>query len=380
MVSEGWTCRFAGPLGVRRTRPRPLGNHAVGAWVKVSDAFPISMTKTTSLALLAITLALGSPSQAQIDQPTLMPPGRLVDIGGYRIHLWCTGTASQGRPTVVLSAGGGDFATDWSLVQRPLSDSIRVCSYDRAGYGSSEPGPYPRTFRQEAFEIHKTLEMAGERAPYVLVGHSIGAFVVRIFAESYREKVAGVVLVGPTNENGKLGYRGQWVLPRTLASDRAIPSPRALTDAPPQLRTGADADSCRAQAARNARIWRPYDQLRAEAQRYRVWALQHPRCVVGQDDFFAEEMAAFFARWKADANPLGDVPLVVVMGTLRSPPPPGLSEADLRSDSLRINLSRLSRRGRLVTDSLSGHHVQLDNPSLVLSAIRSILPRQPERP
>jgi hypothetical protein len=95
--------------------------------------------------------------------------------------------------------------------------------------------------------------------------------------------------------------------------------------------------------------------------------------VAGQDDFFAEEMAAFFARWQAAAHPLGDLPLVVVMGTLKSPPPPGLSEAELRSDSLRIDLSRLSSRGVLVTDSLSSHHIQLDNPALVLSAIRGIV-------
>ena len=334
------------------------------------------MSARISLALLALALAIGSPAHAQLVQPTLPAPGKLVDIGGYRIHLLCMGAPSERRPTVVLSAGGGDFATDWSLVQRPLSDSLRVCSYDRAGYGWSEPGPYPRTLRQEAFELQRTLENAGERPPYVLVGHSLGAFVARSFARLHKEQVSGIVLVGPTNENGKLGYRGQWVLPRTLATDRAIPAPRALTDAPPRLRTGADADSCRAQAERNARIWRPYDLLRAEAQRYRVWALQHPWCVVGEDDFFAEEMAAFFAEWKGDANPLGDVPLLVVMGTRKDPPPPGLSEAQLRSDSLRIDLSRLSRRGRLVTDSLSGHHIQLDNPALVLSVIRGIVREQ----
>jgi pimeloyl-ACP methyl ester carboxylesterase len=334
---------------------------------------PRFMTHATSIGLAAITFAIASPLFAQFEQSNLPAPGRLVDIGGYRIHLLCTGTASEGNPTVILSAGGGDFATDWSLVQRPLSDSVRVCSYDRAGYGWSEPGPNPRTFRQEAFELRKTLTVAGERPPYVLVGHSIGAFVVRSFAHDYRKEVSGVVLVGPTNENGKLGYRGQWVLPRTLATNRSIPSPRALSDAPPLLRTATDSASCRAQAVRNARIWRPYDQLRAEAQRYRVWALQHPSCVAAQDDFFAEEMAAFFAQWQVGANPLGDVPLVVVMGTLKTPPPPGLSEAELRSDSIRIDLSRLSSRGRLVTDSLSGHHVQLDNPTLVLSAIRGIV-------
>jgi pimeloyl-ACP methyl ester carboxylesterase len=126
-------------------------------------------------------------------------------------------------------------------------------------------------------------------------------------------------------------------------------------------------------ARTGARIWRPYDQLRALAQRYRVQALQHPSCQVFQDDHFAEEMAAFYRQWAVAPHSLGDLPLVVITGTQDGGPPPGLSEADIRSDSPRIDLSRLSRRGRLVTDTLSGHQVQLDNPSLVVYVIRELL-------
>ena len=331
---------------------------------------------TRLVAVFAVSLAAGFPLQALAQQTTMAPPGRLVDIGGYRVHLWCTGPSAPSRATIVLSAGGGDFATDWSLVQMPLSDSTRVCSYDRPGYGWSDPGPYPRTFRQESAELRLTLERGGERPPYLLVGHSIGSFVVRLFAESHPEDVIGVVLVGPTNENGKLGYRGQWTLARTHATTRPVPAPRTWNESPPIPMRDADADSCRARAERNARIWRPYDQLRAQAQRFRVWALQHPSCVTRQDDYFAEEMATFYGKWAANAHPLGDLPLTVVGGTLTGPPPPGLSEAELKSDSLRIDLSRLSARGRSVADSLSGHHVQLDNPRLVLSLIRELL-REP---
>lgn len=272
-------------------------------------------------------------------------------------------------PTVVLSAGGGDFATDWSLVQRPLSDSTRVCSYDRPGYGWSDPGPESRTFRQEAFELRSALEKSGERSPFVLVGHSLGAFVVRLFAESHRKDVAGMVLVGPSKENGKLGYRGRFVLMRTLASDRPIPPVHSFAESPPAPAARADADSCRARAERTAR----FDQLRAQAQRYRVWALQHPACGMGQDDFFAEQMAAFYNAWARDPHPLGDLPLIVVMGTQGRSKPPGLPEEDWRSDTLRIDLSKLSRRVRLVTDTLSGHHAHLDNPALVVSLIREVL-------
>ena len=325
-----------------------------------------------TLILLAMCVSTNT-ARPRGSQPPLPPPGRLVDLGGYRLHLLCSGPAAPNRPTVILSAGGGDFAVDWSLVQRPLSDSVRVCSYDRPGYGWSDPGPEPRTFRQETFDLHTALAKGGEHPPYVVVGHSLGAFVARTFTDSYRKEVAGVVLVGPTNENGKLGYRGQFVLMRSLATDRPIPPPHTFAESPATRGTGADVDSCRARAERTARIVRPYDQLGAQAQRYRVWALRHPACREGQDDLFAEQMAAFYNRWQADPHPLGDLPLIVVMGTQRTGPPPGLSEAEWRSDSLRIDLSRLSRRGKLVTDSLSGHHVQLDNPALVTDAIREVL-------
>jgi pimeloyl-ACP methyl ester carboxylesterase len=188
-----------------------------------------------SLAVLTVSLTLVSQATSQTSPTEPQPPGRFIDLGGYRLHLWCTGAATPNRPTVILSAGGGDFATDWSLVQRSLADSVRVCSYDRPGFGWSDPGPYPRTLRQEAFEVRSGLAKAGELPPYVLVGHSIGSFVARSFAETYRKDVVGMVLVGPTNENGKLGYRGQWVIPRLLATDRPVPPVQSFADGPPAL-------------------------------------------------------------------------------------------------------------------------------------------------
>jgi pimeloyl-ACP methyl ester carboxylesterase len=325
------------------------------------------------LCLLA-TLAYPTVLMSQAWQAALQPPGQLVDLGGYRIHIHCTGPSATNRSTVVLSPGGGDFATDWSLVQQLLSDSGRVCSYDRGGSGWSDPGPTPRTFRQETAELHRALALAGEHAPYVLVGHSLGAFVARTFALAHRAEVRGLVLVAPTNENGMLGYRGQWALPRTLATTRPIPPARSLRESPPLLDTGAVRDSCRARAARSARIWRPYDRLGAEAQRQRVWLLGHPACSVTQDDYFAEEMAAFYALWAHSSHPLDSLPLTVIT-VLPGSPPPGLSAAQIRADSARIDLARLSKVATRLVDSTSGHHIHLDNPRLVAAAIRDILGR-----
>src|ERR1700736_2911049 len=107
---------------------------------------------------------------AALAQPREVPaaPGRLVDVGGWRLHLNCTGPENA-SPPVVFEAGGGDFSLDWALVQRPVSEFTQTCSYDRAGAAWSELGPRPRTMQQVEYELHTALRNAGVRGPYVLV-------------------------------------------------------------------------------------------------------------------------------------------------------------------------------------------------------------------
>src|SRR5215813_997842 len=112
-------------------RPRATG--------RSRSSGPPSKGQTTAslrvrLSSAGLSLCVAMSALGQTPQAPLAPPGKLVDLGGYRVHLWCLGPTNPNAPTVVLSAGGGDFATDWSLVQRPLADSVRVCSYDRPGY------------------------------------------------------------------------------------------------------------------------------------------------------------------------------------------------------------------------------------------------------
>src|SRR5438034_3856902 len=120
------------------------------------------------------------------------PPGRLVDIGGYRLHLWCTG---DGAPAVILDTGLGGSSADWGFVQPGVAAFTRVCSYDRAGMGYSDPGPSPRTARRIALELGQLLDRGGVDGPLVLVGASLGGFTVRVFASERPERVVGLVLV-----------------------------------------------------------------------------------------------------------------------------------------------------------------------------------------
>jgi pimeloyl-ACP methyl ester carboxylesterase len=164
------------------------------------------------------------------EQPA--PLGRLVDLGGCKLHLYCTG---RGKLTVVLSPGGGDFSFDWYWVQQKASAFARVCSYDRADYAWSDPGPQPRTMRQEAYELHTALQRAEGRGPYVLVGHSLGGLVMRVFAELYPEAVRGMILVDATSPDATLGFNGKLVHMRELAKDRPVPAAQTMKTRPPKL-------------------------------------------------------------------------------------------------------------------------------------------------
>lgn len=141
------------------------------------------------------------------DAQTFPPPGQLVDVGGYRLHLYCTGPTETSYPTVIFESGLGAFSSMWALVQPLLATRTRVCSYDRAGYGWSEnssgwsEASSPRTAQQMATELHTLLNNAGEAPPYVLVGHSLGSLLVRVYAADYPNDVVGLVLIDPRHED-----------------------------------------------------------------------------------------------------------------------------------------------------------------------------------
>jgi pimeloyl-ACP methyl ester carboxylesterase len=131
------------------------------------------------------------------DAKAYPPPGQLVDVGGHRLHINCTGT---GSPTVVIVAGAGDWSTTWGgVVQPEAAKTTRVCTYDRTGLGWSDAASLPGDAAQFARELHTLLQNANVPGPYVMVGHSLGGFVVRIFAHDYASEVAGVVLIDSMN-------------------------------------------------------------------------------------------------------------------------------------------------------------------------------------
>ena len=160
----------------------PVRRGSAGRWAVAAVA--------TACAIAVV----GQSLAARRDARRFPPPGRLVDVGGYRIHLQVQGDDRAG-PTVVLEAGLGSFSPNWYWVQQALAPHVRVVSYDRAGLGWSDPSPAPRDAATMAVELHAALHAAGIPGPYVLAGHSFGGLVVRAFADAYRPETSGLVLV-----------------------------------------------------------------------------------------------------------------------------------------------------------------------------------------
>jgi pimeloyl-ACP methyl ester carboxylesterase len=152
--------------------------------------------------VVLVLLALGGGYEAigRSTAPAVSMRGQLLDVGPYRLHLECTG--SRG-PTVVLEPGAGGSAASMGLITPAVARDSRVCVYDRAGRGWSDPAANPPDGAQIATDLHTLLRRAQVPGPYVLAGHSFGGLYVRSFAAIYPEEVAGLVLVDSTAAEDK---------------------------------------------------------------------------------------------------------------------------------------------------------------------------------
>lgn len=144
------------------------------------------------IVLFSISMIAQAASQTSFQTNEQTYPGELIDIGSHRLHIHCVG---EGSPAIIIDSGIGGFSLEWSRIQNKLSNEFRVCSYDRAGYGWSDPGPTPRTTARISRELHVLLSEANVQGPYILVGHSFGGYNIRYFASEYPDLVAGMVFV-----------------------------------------------------------------------------------------------------------------------------------------------------------------------------------------
>jgi pimeloyl-ACP methyl ester carboxylesterase len=301
------------------------------------------------------------------------PPGRLVAVAAHRLHIRCDGDAA---PAVIFDAALGASSLSWSLVQPGVARVTRACAYDRAGFGWSDAGPLPRTAGRVADELHTLLHAAGVPAPYVLVGHSFGGLVMRLFAARYRDEVAGLVLIEPAvpEEWAAPGEQQQLLIARGTRLCRygaaaarggiaravaVLVGLGALGPARALVKVISRGGLRRQDEGILAPIWKLPPEARAVLRH--AWT---------QPKFFealGSQIAAICesAREVVQAGPpdYGNLPLVVISSALAGPK---RLDADAR-------VARMSTRGRHVLAAESGHWVPLDAPEVVVDAIVTLL-------
>jgi pimeloyl-ACP methyl ester carboxylesterase len=309
---------------------------------------------TGALAFAVVLVCTGATYEAiasHRDRTLFRAPGQLVDVGdGRRLHLYCVGA---GSPTVVLEAGGGNPWLAWYKVQPRVAQFARVCSYDRAGLGWSDPSPNRPTTRQIASDLHTLLGNAGIGGPYVLVGHSLGGMYVRMFQSLYSDEVVGLVLVDSSHpdqdqrfppEARKLSALSSKVL-AAMQFLRPFGVPRLVAGraAPPEVRPQYTALLCRPQFLA---------AVRAEA--------------------------ATVEENSAEVRPLGSIgnlPLAVLSHDPEKVHfPNNLSGPINRAwDEMQTELSHLSTRGTHEIVKGAGHDIEIDRPDAVVDAIRKVV-------
>lgn len=316
----------------------------------------------------ALLLGAGFAFSANAAQPE--PPGKLVDLGGHRLHVNCTGA---GKPTVVVENGLGDFSFDWILVQSRVSRFTRICTYDRAGYAWSDPGPKPRTFAQLNLELHESLSKLGENGPFVLVGHSYGGPVVRSFAATYPREVAGMVLVDAAHEGLRVGIGGG----KTIRLGDAA---KGVTIPPPHEQMSAS-DKPTVSAADLPDELKALDPmfkvLPPGQQTMQLWAQQLPAVYDAQNSETGLS-GEYFAKWLAtsQAGTLGSIPLVVL-----SRADGGYRDGDADIPAAQLERERKEGQAKLALLSSnskqivihSGHNMNLEAPDDVVAAIRVVV-------
>ncbi|HEV7395221.1 MAG TPA: alpha/beta fold hydrolase [Pyrinomonadaceae bacterium] len=270
-----------------------------------------------------IVVDAGSPSASLGIKPSKLKRTsfhRRLDVGGHKLYINCEGEQRKGVPTVVMDAGMGNSSESWLGIQPKVAEFARVCIYDRAGLGNSDPATHTRTITQIVVDLHNLLARAAVPVPRVLVGHSLGGINVRWYASMYPREVVGMVLVDSAHE--EQFARMEALIPEEIK--KQFP-PSALEPMGPE-----------------------------------------------KIDFKDTERRARISQWHAD------IPLIVLTAANARPNPPGPLAflapkwEEIRQE-LQQDLVHRSARGKQIIATRSGHFIHHDEPELVVSAIREVV-------
>jgi pimeloyl-ACP methyl ester carboxylesterase len=308
-----------------------------------------------SLAVLALLVGAALSVEAIVDardRVRFPPPGQMVDVGGRGLHLLCKGNASG--PTVIIEQGAGSPSIVWWPVQNQIASFARVCTYDRAGYLWSDSAARTRSLEDRVADLHVMLVGGNVPGPYIMVGHSFGGPLIRLFARMYPEEVAGMVLVDTPEEAvlfrpsvaaylQKLGYFAKAL---EFASRLGVIRVASLfmSDS-----GGLDAGA--------------FHALKALVVRPAFFRAMG-------DDTASLTRGAATLRSLSGAGSLGDRPLVVITHGQKFPGPAAVLEDGWLDGQHR--LAALSSRGTLIVAEHSNHMVHSDQPEIVVDAVRRV--------
>lgn len=318
--------------------------------------------------LLTAVLALACLPAIAAPGAEFAAPHRLVDIGGRRLNLYCSGS---GSPTVVFESPSGGAGWDWWAVQPKVAAKTRACVYDRAGYGFSDPSPRAADAANAADDLQSLLKAAGIAPPYVLVGNSFGGAAVQLFAWSHPGDVQGLVLVEPMHED-------EFDRMDALTHGRFSDGEKEII---------AFGDGCASQAAKG------FDPT-SEAYEGCIGGVDRSLPAdVGAIDLKQRQTPAWWhvrqdervARTKdrdqlrAARRPFGDLPLVVLVRGVSPWLIPGKPQSETNKAMEAANLelltsvARTSTRGEARVVPGACHEIQQCRPEAVVTAVDDVL-------
>jgi pimeloyl-ACP methyl ester carboxylesterase len=305
-----------------------------------------------------------------ITNPVYTRHAKLVDIGGgKRLNLYCQGS---GAPAVIFDAGMGESTVSWAMVQPEVSKKTMACSFDRAGLGFSDAAGRPSTPRNQSEDLHALLHAANISPPYVLVGHSMAAMNVRVFADMYPNEVAGMVLVDGSHEDQfALGHaignvspakrKAQWDAHLRDLHACIADAEAGLIKGTPAYEKCVDVDDPNFSSAINS------------AEEEIAMTPKWQSAMASERENFEYESADETRTTRKD---FGDIPLIALTS---SPRPPARNETHeeqeirehwaLTWEGLHTEVASMSTRGVNIIVPNSSHYIQYDHPQVVVDAV-----------
>ncbi|MFO1512531.1 MAG: alpha/beta hydrolase [Verrucomicrobiota bacterium] len=331
-------------IGTNTINPRQRAGRILWRWAK---RLALSLLTLAVLAALgAATYQAAATRKLERNHPA---PGKLFDVGGHRLHLHSQGS---GSPAVILDAGLSGASYDWETVAAGIAQFTQVCTYDRAGYGWSDPGPQPRTSQQAVEELRTLLQKADVKPPVLLLGHSWAGLNARLYASKYPDEISGLVLVDAVNtdllpDTEPLGQVSK--LFRFLNLTACLGTPRftvrRIINAP--ANDPSALEFRRAMLSRTKSAQAIYDELTGESNWLSV---------------------------RSALKPLGEKPVVVISQLIEEADCVGEAGAgNLQWEQGQKALLGISKNCRRIIAKTKGHNIQFNEPAVIVDSVHELV-------